>query len=163
MSIAGCAVAKKFAKHLKKAEEHEHSTPLPLRPPASRPEDFPVEALGKTLAGAVKAIVDKVQCPEAIAVQSVLAATSLATQAHADVVHPATGDRRPLSLALVTVAASGERKSAADSIALEPVRLREAELHQAFERDKLDFLNEKEAYDKVRKSALNRPQGERKK
>src|SRR3546814_18443251 len=55
---------------------------------------------------AVHAIGDKVQCPEAIAAQSVLAAAALAVQSHVDVVHPATGDTRPVSLFLVTVAAS---------------------------------------------------------
>src|SRR3546814_15418688 len=84
---------------------------------------------------AVHAIGDKVQCPEAIAAQSVLAAAALAVQSHVDVVHPATGDTRPVSLFLVTVAASGERKSAADRIATDPIRLREAELHEQYSRD----------------------------
>src|SRR3546814_7295928 len=84
----------------------------------------------------VHAIGDKVQCPEAIAAQSVLAAAALAVQSHVDVVHPATGDTRPVSLFLVTVAASGERKSAADSIATDPIRLREAELHEQYDRDR---------------------------
>jgi hypothetical protein len=44
----------------------------------------------------------------------VLAVASLATQSHADVEHPATQKPIPLSLFLITIAESGERKSAAD-------------------------------------------------
>jgi hypothetical protein len=69
----------------------------------------------------------------------VLAAAALAAQGLADVVLP-TGQRRPLSLYFVSVAASGERKSSADHEALAPVEAREKELralpdadHAAFE------------------------------
>lgn len=147
-------MTKKFDQHLDHAEEHEAPTPLPLRAPSSAPKKFPIAALGKTMAGAARAIIDMVQCPDAIAAQSILATASLVSQAHADVVHPVTGDSRPLSLALVTVAASGERKSAADTIALEPVRLREAELWEAHEDDKLEYHTEVEAYDRAKKTIL---------
>src|SRR3546814_5764464 len=63
-------------------------------------------------------------------------------QSHVDVVHPATGDTRPVSLFLVTVAASGERKSAADRIATDPIRLREAELHEQYDRDCITYRSE---------------------
>ena len=59
-----------------------------------------------------------------------LAAFSLAAQAHADVVLP-TGSAKPLTLFCVTVAASGERKSSVDELALAPVRRHEAELREA--------------------------------
>jgi hypothetical protein len=87
--------------------------PRPLRREPSPGEPFPVDALGDVLGGAARAIIDKMKCPDAIAAGSVLAAASLAIQAHADVVLPATGRARPLSLFVTTVAASGERKSAA--------------------------------------------------
>jgi hypothetical protein len=141
---------------LEEAEEYEAPAPLPLRVPSREPEHFPVKALGKTLAGAVSAIVDKVRCPEPIAAQSVLSVASLAVQAHVNVVHPATLDERPTSLALVTVAASGERKSAADKIALEPVRLREAKLHEEHEADKVSFENERAAHEKAKSSILKK-------
>jgi hypothetical protein len=56
-----------------------------------------------------------------MAAQSVLAAASLAAQAHADLLLP-FGQPRPLSLYLVTVAASGDRKTSSDNEALWPIR-----------------------------------------
>ena len=72
-----------------------------------------MEALGSILGDAALAIVDKVQCPEAIAGQSVLAAATLAVQGHADIELP-QGSTAPLSSFFLTVAHSGERKSTAD-------------------------------------------------
>lgn len=139
---------------LASAEEFKDSEPLPLRAPAKSPKKFPVDALGSILSGAAKGVADKVQCPLAIAAQSVLSAAALAAQSQADVVHPATGDRRPLSLALVTIAASGERKSAADKIALEPIRLREAELYDKNEAERHTYENAKATYERQRRSIL---------
>src|SRR3546814_954969 len=119
-------------------------------------QPYPVKALGKVLAGAVHAIGDKVQCPEAIAAQSVLAAAALAVQSHVDVVHPATGDTRPVSLFLVTVAASGERKSAADRIATDPIRLREAELHEQYDRDCITYRDAHEVSQRARDAILRK-------
>jgi hypothetical protein len=57
-----------------------------------------------------------VQAPAGLCGQSVLAAASLAVQAHADV--SLSGNVEPLSLFHVTIGASGERKSAVDKWAL---------------------------------------------
>ena len=100
--------------------------PIPLFPPMPEAEPFPVEKLGP-LAPAASAIANKIQVPLAIAGQSVLAAASLAVQAHADVRLP-FGQVRPLSLFFATVAASGDRKSSADAEALWPVYRREKSL-----------------------------------
>ena len=102
--------------------------PRPLRRELSPAKPFPIDALGQVLGAATRAIIDKVQCGDAIAACSVLAAASLVVQAHADVVQPATGRARPLSLYIYTVAASGDRKSAADHEALSPIRAREQAL-----------------------------------
>lgn len=97
--------------------------PLPLRRPLPPAPRFPLEALGGgALRDAVEAIHMATQAPLAICANSVLAAFSLAAQAQADVVLP-TGSAKPLALFLVTVAASGERKSSVDELALAPVRL----------------------------------------
>ncbi len=137
------------------ASDHAHhearhnmpEAPRPLRREPSPAERFPVEALGEVLGSAVTAIVDKIQCPAAIAAGSVLAAASLAAQAHADVILPATGRKRPLSLFVVTVAASGERKSAADYEALWPIRRREETLREAYRVELADYKRAKRAYD----------------
>jgi hypothetical protein len=102
-------------------------SPLPLFPPLPPPELYPVEALGPILSPAAAAISRKVQVPLATAAQSVLAVAALAAQGHADVMLPYR-QTRPLSLFLVTVAASGDRKTTADTEALRPVRRREEAL-----------------------------------
>lgn len=107
----------------------QRAEPLPLMPPLPQAAPFPIEALGP-LAEAAKAMERKVQVPAAIAAQSVLAAASLAVQAHADVRLP-FGQPRPLSLFLATVAESGARKSGADNEASRPMTQREKSLRVA--------------------------------
>ncbi len=153
-SFGGFVVTDNIKKQYKEAEKVERAAPLPLRREIAPPQRFPVDALGKVLGDAARAIVDKVACPDAIAAQSVLAAASLAAQAHADVVHPATGDKRPLSLFMMTIAASGERKSAADRFALEPVKLREAELHEQHGLDQRKHADAYDAYQRAREHIL---------
>jgi len=107
--------------------------PLPLRRPLPPAPRFPLEALrGGVLRDAVEAIHMNTQAPLAICANAVLAAFSLAAQAHADVVLP-TGSAKPLTLFCITVAASGERKSSVDELALAPVRRHEDELRAAYE------------------------------
>lgn len=112
--------------------------PLPLFPPLPPAEPYPLVALGPVLADAAAAIARKIQVPPAMAAQSVLAAAALAAQAHADVRMP-YGQTRPLSLFLVTVAASGDRKSSADNEALWPVVKRETALREAHARAMTDW------------------------
>lgn len=125
-------------------------TPRPLRREAPPPTRFPIDELGDTLAGAARAIIDKIQCADAIAAMSVLGAASLAVQAHADVVIPATNHIKPLSLFLVTVAASGERKSAADTEALLPIRQFEKELYINFNAEFPAYQNRMDAWEAER-------------
>lgn len=91
-------------------------TPEPLRRPLPPPLEYPIEALGLVLGSAARRIHAVVQAPAGLCGQSVLAAASLAAQAHADV--NLSGSVEPLSLWHVTIAESGERKSAADRWAL---------------------------------------------
>jgi Protein of unknown function (DUF3987) len=109
------------------APEVEIEPPRPLQRPLEPADPFPMEALGRVLGGAALAIVDQVQCPEAIAGQSVLAVATLAVQGHADIELP-QGSKAPLSSFFFTVACSGERKSTADRKALSPVCQREKTL-----------------------------------
>ncbi len=96
------------------------SEPEPLRRPLSPAEAYPLGALGDVLGNAAARIHAVVQAPAGLCGQSVLAAASLAVQAHADVV--IDGRREPLSLWHVTIGDSGERKSAADGWALRALR-----------------------------------------
>jgi len=141
------------------AEEVMPEPPRPLTrglPPA---DPFPVEALGDVLAAAAHAINNRVQAPPAICGQSVLAAAALATQGHAVIELP-TGQRKPLSNDFVTVAHSGERKSASDYEAGLPIRTHELALGEAYDADIPNYLNEKTAWDKAREAAVKRGKGD---
>ncbi|CAH0221986.1 hypothetical protein SRABI123_02418 [Pseudomonas sp. Bi123] len=107
--------------------------PRPPRPliesnPVSQP--YPVQALGGILGPAVERMAEVIGVPQALAAQSVLAASALATQGHAGLY--LDGRSYPLSLYLITVAASGDRKTAADRFALLPARQWEREQWQRY-------------------------------
>jgi len=114
------------------ARELMTEAPRPLYRDLPASSAFPVESLGPVLSKAARAIESVVQCPMACAANSVLAVASLAAQGRANVVLPiGQGHRAPLSLFLLTVLDSGERKSTADKMALRPVRDFEQELKEA--------------------------------
>ncbi|MGI9169984.1 MAG: DUF3987 domain-containing protein, partial [Caulobacteraceae bacterium] len=131
-------------------------SPTPLIPERSAPLAYPMESLGPILAGFTRATVEATRCAEATAAQSGLAVACLAAQAHADVVTPA-GQVRPLSLFLVTVAASGERKSAADTYALAPVRQVQDEDREVWTRDRIGWRNRFDAWEAERAKIKRMP------
>lgn len=88
---------------------------------------FPADALPKVLADLVWEMHRTIKAPMAICAAAVLTVMALAAQGLADVKLPSVG-RVPLSLFFLTVAESGERKSAADSIAMAVVEACELEL-----------------------------------
>jgi hypothetical protein len=128
--------------------------PQPLRREMPPAPPYPLDALGPILEPAARAIIDRVQVPDAIAAQSVLAVASLAAQAHADVALPPNGKTSPLSLFLCTVAASGERKSAADKDALIPVVKRQAALRDQEAAEKIKYEIKLAAYETAHKAVL---------
>ena len=89
---------------------------------------YPAHALGP-LAPAVEAVQGMTQAPVAIPAQSALAVASLAVQGFADV--DTLGGPRPLSLYALTVARSGERKSACDAPLMAGLRDHEREQARA--------------------------------
>ncbi|PWY38293.1 YfjI family protein [Pseudomonas sp. RW409] len=102
--------------------------PLIESNPVAQP--YPVQALGGILGPAVERMAEVIGVPQALAAQSVLAASALATQGHAGL--QLDGRNYPLSLYLITVAASGDRKTAADRFALLPARQWEREQWQRY-------------------------------
>jgi hypothetical protein len=108
--------------------------PLPLFPPLLPAAPYPLDALGPVLAPVAAAIARKVQVPDAMAAQSVLAVASLATSFHADILLP-YGQTRPLSLFCLTAAESGDRKSTADREALWPIEKWERVLKEKYDED----------------------------
>ena len=104
---------------------YQWKDPLPLQGPQPEPPQYPLAALGR-FAEAAKVITDQVQAPAPVVAQSILAAASLVAQPHIDV--EIDGREFPVSLYLITVAASGERKTATDKIVLAPVKKYERQL-----------------------------------
>jgi Protein of unknown function (DUF3987) len=145
---------------IKKTEPVEavQEGPLPLTRALPLPEAFPVEALGDVLGPAVEAIQDTVQSPWAMCSQSVLAAATLAVQGFADIELP-TGQVKPISGFFLTVAETGERKSATDGFALGPVRKHEDMLREEYNVQLDAYKNAKSAYEALRKKACKSSKG----
>jgi hypothetical protein len=92
-----------------------------------------MQALGP-LRRTAEAIAACTQAPDALAAQSGLAAGTLAAQPHADI-HLPHGVVRPLAEYYVTIAASGERKTGADEVAMAEVFRVEEEWRAAYEQE----------------------------
>jgi hypothetical protein len=133
--------------------------PLPLLRALPAPEAFPVEALGDVLGPAAEAIQDVVQSPWAMCGQSVLAAATLAVQGLADVELP-TGQIKPISNFFLTVAGTGERKSATDGYALRSIRKHEELLLETYDAELPAYNNTKAAWDAAHKKACNSNKGD---
>jgi Protein of unknown function (DUF3987) len=98
---------------------------------ATAAKPFPVAELGPILERAVWAIEQRTMAPTELGVSSVLAAVALAAQSVGSVVLR-SGANVPLSLFLLAIAESTERKSSVDSIAMAPVKDYERELFKLY-------------------------------
>jgi hypothetical protein len=144
------------------AEEVTAEPPRPLMREMPPADPFPVDALGDVLAPAARANHDRIRAPLAVCGQSVLAAATFAAQAHADVELPiGVGQAKPLSGYFVTVAATGERKSACDSEAGSPIRKREAALRETYAVNLPPYEDDKAAWEKAREFAIKSGNGDR--
>lgn len=144
-----------IAKLINDAKPCEVTPPLPLRK-TSRPSiAYPLDALGSLLGEAAKAIHEKIQAPEPICAQSVLAAATLAVQGHADIELP-TGQSRPISCFFMSIATTGERKSSCDAEALKPIINNEEDMRKEYETDYAQWKNKKEIWEKERSDILNK-------
>lgn len=130
--------------------------PEPLRATLPPSEPYPVEQLGDVLGGAAQALHETIKAPLALCCQSALAAAAFAAQSQFDVLLP-WGDRKPLSLFLLTVADSGERKSAIDDVVLGAAKAQErlemASYQVELEHYKAELMKWKAASDAVNKKA----------
>ncbi len=115
----------------------------PLMRPVPPPEPYPVDALGPVLAPAARALAELVQVPEALAAGCVLATAALVAQKQANV--QTLGGVRPLALFVLTIAGSGDRKSAADRVALAPVDEHVRKMHASYEAELAEWERAKEA------------------
>jgi hypothetical protein len=127
--------------------------PLPLLrelPPAT---PFPIDALGTLLGDAARGIQDIIQAPLAMCGQSVLGAAALVAQSHADVELPIQ-QARPLSLFLLSIAATGDRKTACDEEALRPIRRHEYALAQTYDAQLPYWRNRLDVWKQAREKIL---------
>lgn len=115
----------------------------PLFRPLPPPEAFPLAALG-ALEPAASAVQQLTQAPAAICAQSVLAAATLAVQAHYDVELP-TG-RKPLTALYLSIAESGERKTSTDALATEAIKLHESRFAEQDEAARAAYWADREAW-----------------
>lgn len=136
--------------------------PEPLRATLPPAEPYPVDALGDVLGKAARAIHESVKAPLALCCQSVLAAASLAAQAHYDIKLP-WGERKPLSLFLLTVGESGERKTGVDDLVLGAAKVQERADMEAYTLEQTAYETELAAWtqatDAARKAVTSSQKG----
>ncbi|WP_237067881.1 YfjI family protein [Microbulbifer guangxiensis] len=127
-------------------ETEVQNLPLSVAQPTDSPESraglsfkpkekFPAEALGGVLGAAAIEIAEAVQAPVELAAQSILGVASLASQRIGNVIHPETRATIPLSLFLLSLADSGDRKTACDRMASVGIKEYEHELYKVYQQE----------------------------
>ena len=126
----------------------------PLYRPLPESDPLPIDVLGDILGGAVEAMSDIIQAPDAICANSILASNTLALQGHFDVV--IDGRIRPTSNFFISIGESGERKSAVDHEVLKPHFEYQEELRIKFKEELKVFHREFEAYKQAKDAKLKK-------
>ncbi|MDE3055465.1 MAG: DUF3987 domain-containing protein [Verrucomicrobiota bacterium] len=134
---------------------HCSMDPIPLYRQIEAAQPFPMDALGPILGPAAQAMHRVIKAPDSICAQSVLAATSLATQTHANII--IDGREIPLSEFYLTVAESGDRKSATDKVALKAIFSWQKMLADCYRTEYPKFQIEKEAWEARKKEWIKNP------
>lgn len=125
--------------------------PQPLLRQVPPGADYPIAALGP-LREAAQAAQGTTQAPMALAAQSALSVASLAVQAHGNV--ETLGGDAPLSLFCLTIARSGERKSATDKLLMAGLREYEREASAVHRQDMTAWENSTEIHRTDRASIM---------
>jgi hypothetical protein len=144
--------AKNLEDKFAKKKESTKGRPLLLQREIPPPKPFPFEALGPVLGPVAKRLHEIIKAPDSICGNSILAAASLVVQAYADI--HIDGRVHPLSLFMITVAESGDRKSAVDSIALKAIRDYEKMLKKTSIEAKEFYKNKMDVWKKQREQTL---------
>ena len=129
--------------------------PLPLYRHIEAPQPFPMDALGPILSPAAQAMHRVIRAPDSICAQSTLAAASMATQAHANII--IDGREMPLSEFYISVAESGDRKSATDKVALKAIQAWQKMLTECYRVEYPKFQVQKEAWEARKKEWVKNP------
>lgn len=131
------------------------SAPLPLRRPLQDGQPYPVEAMGEVMGAAVRGAAQAVQAPVELCAQSALANAALAVQGQANALMPwGNGKPSPISLFLLSVAESGDRKTTADkTLGGDSIAAHEEALEGDVAQERIRYHNAKEAHDAAREAA----------
>lgn len=121
----------------------------------SEGEPFPMEALSPLLQRAAMAIYDKVRAPLALGAQSVLAAVTVTVQSQVNVQLP-TGEIKPCNNFFLSIAESGERKTACDNLAMGPIKHYEDLLRQDYAQALSAWQNKADAWKHQRDHILKK-------
>lgn len=117
----------------------------------SQPSYFPIHALPPVIRDAVFEVQGNVKAPIAMIASSAFSAMSLAIQGIVDIRLP-IGQVRPVSLFLITVADSGERKTGVDQLFMKPIVDFEKQANEIFEADLVQHESELEMWELKKKS-----------
>ncbi len=124
--------------------------PIPLTRSVSPAESFPIGALPSAMQNAARRMIEVIQAPGAVVCQSLLAAATLAAQAHVDVM--IDGRVSPSANSFLTIAESGERKSATDREANRVIQAQQRQAHCKSESNKVALEAEQAAWDSTHRS-----------
>ena len=130
---------------------HVERDRLEIAPAMSAAPVFPVEHLPPVMRQAIEALEYHVQAPRSLCAHSIISAAMLCCQGLADVQVEGLPTPRPLSLFMLAVAVSGERKSACDDLALVAVARAEAQLRAEHVEDLREFKASHAAWDAEKK------------
>lgn len=125
--------------------------PLIRELPPAHP--YPMKAL-MSLAPPARRAQEVIQAQDSICANSFLAAANLALQSTADLL--IDGRRQPISLFLVSVAETGDRKSAVDRVALLPHRDWQKSQGGQYQRDKTIYDVQQKSYENAYRDIANR-------
>lgn len=125
---------------------------LQIAPAMSAAPAFPVEHLPPIMRDAVAALEQHVQAPRSLCAHSVLSAAMLVCQGLANVEVSSLPSPRPLSLFMLAVAVSGERKSACDDLALSAVARHEAEMRRQYDDEAKEYRVSLAAFEAEKRS-----------
>lgn len=125
-------------------------------------KDYPINALPYGIKDAVEEVTSSVQCPIALTASSAIAAISLASQGLVDVRRD-IGLEGPISIYTMTIAESGERKTAVDKKFSLPILKWEEEQRQKLKEKLMEYKALLKAWEAEKEGVLSKIKTESKK
>lgn len=120
---------------------------------------FPVDAFPQIIRNAIYEVEQHTQAPQALIAASALGVISLACQNRIDVCR-LNNLRGPVSLFLLTLAESGERKSTVDKLLMEPLYQLEEKLFEKYTHDLTVWRNDEAIFNIEKKSLMSKLKSE---